>query len=52
MNLQKQGLTLSREGINQVCSLLAVSEAEVWSIINVETSEFGFLSDRRPQILF
>jgi hypothetical protein len=52
MNFQSQGFPLSREGINNVCSILAVSDVEVWSILNVETSGFGFLSDRRPQILF
>lgn len=52
MNFQSQGRPLSDEGIDHVCSTLNVSKAEVWTVLSVETSGFGFLQDRRPQILF
>ena len=52
MNFQSQGRPLSDEGMDQVCSTLSVSKAEVWTVLSVETSGFGFLQDRRPQILF
>ncbi|MEO5331640.1 MAG: N-acetylmuramidase domain-containing protein [Magnetococcus sp. YQC-5] len=47
-----KGLALSSDGIADVCDLLQVKAAEVWSVLRVETSGKGFLSDRRPQILF
>jgi hypothetical protein len=52
MDFQSQGRPLSDEGMDQVCSTLNVSRAEVWTVLSVETSGFGFLQDRRPQILF
>lgn len=52
MNFQQQGRPLSDEGMDQVCGVLGVSEPEVWAVLTVETRGFGFLEDRRPQILF
>lgn len=52
MNFQSQGRPLSDEGMGQICSNLGVSEPEVWAVLTVETRGFGFLQDRRPQILF
>jgi len=52
MIFQGQGHPLTQDGITQVCDTLAVSAPMVWSILEVETSGFGFLQDRRPQILF
>lgn len=52
MDFQSQGRPLSDEGMDQVCSTLGVSESEVWAVLTVETRGFGFLQDRRPQILF
>jgi hypothetical protein len=52
MNFQNQGRPLSDDGMNHICSTLGVSEPEVWAIMSVETRGFGFLQDRRPQILF
>jgi len=52
MDFQEQGRPLSDDGIDQVCSTLGVSEPEVWAVLTVETHGFGFLQDRRPQILF
>jgi hypothetical protein len=52
MNFQGQAHPLSDEGMDQTCSTLGVSEAEVWAVLTVETRGFGFLQDRRPQILF
>jgi len=52
MKFKSQGRPLSDEGMDHVCSTLSVSEPEVWALLTVETRGFGFLQDRRPQILF
>jgi hypothetical protein len=52
MDFQSQGRPLSDEGIDQICGALGVSRSEVWAVLTVETRGFGFLQDRRPQILF
>ena len=52
MDFQGQGRPLSDEGMDRVCETLGVEEAEVWAVLTVETRGFGFLQDRRPQILF
>jgi len=52
MNFQSQGRPLSNEGMDQICSTLGVAEPEVWAVLMVETRGFGFLQERRPQILF
>lgn len=52
LNYSSQGRPLSDEGIDRVCSTLGVSAAEIWALLTVETRGFGFLQDRRPQILF
>jgi len=52
MNFQGEGRPLSAAGMDRICSDLGVAAAEVWAVLTVETRGFGFLSDRRPQILF
>lgn len=52
MNFQGQGRPLSDEGMDRICNTLGVAEPEVWAVLTVETRGFGFLRDRRPQILF
>ncbi|WP_449432644.1 N-acetylmuramidase domain-containing protein [Pseudomonas putida] len=52
MNFQGKGSPLSDEGMNEVCDTLGVSESQIWAVLTVETRGFGFLADRRPQILF
>jgi len=52
MNFQSDGLPLTDEGMDHVCSILGVSGPQVWAVLTVETRGFGFLQDRRPQILF
>jgi len=52
MKFRGQGRPLSDEGMDRTCSTLGVTEAEVWAVLTVETRGFGFLQDRRPQILF
>lgn len=47
-----QGRPLSNEGLERACDTLGVAEPEVWALLTVETRGFGFLQDRRPQILF
>jgi hypothetical protein len=47
-----KGLPLNDQGMKSVCTALGVTEVEVWAVLTVETRGFGFLKDRRPQILF
>ena len=43
---------LGQGGLTAVTELLGVGASEVWAVLTVETRGFGFLSDRRPAILF
>jgi hypothetical protein len=43
---------LSSEGLNAVSRKLGVFAPEIWTVLTVETSGFGFLPDRRPRILY
>src|SRR5256885_15239712 len=45
-------LPLDQEGLAEVIDRLGVHAAELWAVLNVETRGCGFLSDRRPIILF
>jgi hypothetical protein len=46
------GLPLSQDGIFATCDALGIGAAEIFSVLEVETSGCGFLADRRPKILF
>jgi hypothetical protein len=52
MQFAKKGLPMSAAGMNAVCEALEVGEPEIWAVLTVETRGFGYLPDRRPQILF
>jgi hypothetical protein len=52
MKFLGQGLPLSAEGMKRICALLGVPAPQIWAVLAVETRGFGFLPDRRPQILF
>jgi len=52
MKFRSSGRPLSDEGLARICSTLGVGAPEVWAVMTVETRGFGFLPDRRPQILF
>ncbi len=52
MKFQGNGHPINDEGMDQVCNALGVAEPEVWAVLTVETRGFGYLRDRRPQILF
>jgi hypothetical protein len=52
MDFQGKGRPISRAGMQQICKSLSVKEPEVWALLTVETRGFGFIKDRRPQILF
>jgi len=45
-------LPLDQEGISEVTDNMGIKAAELWTVLTVETSGCGFLSDRRPKILF
>src|SRR6266404_5494739 len=52
MDFQGKGLALSQLGIDNATRPIGVSPAELWTVLQVETSGCGFLPDRRPVILF
>jgi len=52
MNFTNKGAPLSDQGMKNICTTLGIAQAEVWAVLTVETRGFGFLEDRRPQILF
>jgi hypothetical protein len=52
MNFAQGGRPLTGKGMTLVCEMLDVGEAEIWAVLTVETRGFGYLADRRPQILF
>jgi N-acetylmuramidase-like protein/putative peptidoglycan binding protein len=52
MNLRGTGRPFDQEGMDDCCGMLGVNAAAVWAVLTVETRGFGFLADRRPQILF
>ena len=52
MDFARQGRPLTSDGMSTVCEALGVGEPEVWAVLTVETRGFGYLADRRPQILF
>jgi hypothetical protein len=52
MAFQGSAWALSAEGVAGAAATLAVSAAEIWTVLAVETSGCGYLPDRRPQICF
>jgi hypothetical protein len=52
MDFQGTGRPFNNEGMGRCCDALGVTAAELWAVLTVETRGFGFLADRRPQILF
>lgn len=52
VSFQSQGRPLNDEGLERACASLGVAAPEVWALLTVETRGFGFLQDRRAQILF
>jgi hypothetical protein len=52
MDFQGEGLPLTFAGFDAVARDLGVGLPEVWTVIKVETRGWGFLADRRPQILY
>ena len=52
MNFQGEALPLTSSGCDTAAGELGIGLAELWALIRVETRGWGFLTDRRPQILF
>jgi hypothetical protein len=52
MNFTAKGLPMDAAGLDFVQDSLNVDAAVIWAVLSVETRGFGFLVDRRPQILF
>jgi hypothetical protein len=48
----RQAIALDGAGLDQAIEVLGVQAAEFWAVLQVETSGCGFLSDRRPGILY
>ena len=51
-NFKGGGRPFDQGAMDQCCGRLGVKPEELWAVIKVETRGFGFLADRRPQILF
>jgi hypothetical protein len=47
-----RSLALSAGGLAAATGTIAVQPAELWTVLRVETSGWGFLPDRRPKILY
>ena len=47
-----KGLPIDPDGVQDAVDILGSGAAELWTVIQVETSGCGFLADRRPVILF
>ena len=52
MNFAGKSIALSPSGLASLAILLGVGLPKMLAILSVETRGAGFLSDRRPQILF
>jgi N-acetylmuramidase-like protein/putative peptidoglycan binding protein len=52
MDFCGDGTPLSEAGLNAAAGQLGLSPAALWAVVRVETRGWGFLADRRPQILF
>lgn len=52
MEFSGKGTPLDSDGLRQAETLLGASRPAIWAILTVETRGFGYLPDRRPQILF
>lgn len=52
MDFAGRSRALSRDGLDFATATVGVQPAELWSVIQVETTGCAYLPDRRPQILF
>jgi N-acetylmuramidase len=52
MDFRGTAVPLLSDGFGQALDILGVAAPEVWTVMAVETGGCGFLSDRRPAILF
>ena len=52
MDFHGSGKPINSGGLDQVCSVLGATAPAIWAVLTVETRGFGFLPDRRPQILY
>lgn len=46
------GLPLDKAGVSEVIERMGIGQPELWAVLKVETRGCGFLSDRRPVILY
>ena len=47
-----KGTPITQTDFDAACHALGGDAASLWSLVSVETRGFGYLEDRRPQILF
>ncbi len=52
VEFSSSGTPLNRDDMSAALDLIGADEAALWAVLSVETSGSGFLSDRRPKILF
>lgn len=46
------GQPLTEAGLHAACEVLGAPSRNLWAVLLVESSGFGFLNDRRPKVLF
>ena len=51
-NFVGAGRPLSAQGFAAATGLNGIEAAALWAVLSVETSGCGYLTDRRPKILF
>lgn len=52
MTFAAKGTPIAQADFESACQALGGDAASLWSLVSVETRGFGYLPDRRPQILF
>ena len=52
MDFAGSGKPLTQNALDEAAAIVNIPNAAMWAVIQVESSGAGFLSDRRPKILF
>ncbi|PWT75595.1 MAG: peptidoglycan-binding protein [Chloroflexi bacterium] len=47
-----KGVVIDSDGLAEALGILGTEQPELWAVLSVETGGSGYLSDRRPRILF
>jgi hypothetical protein len=52
MSFSGRGFPVTEQGVKDARKIVAIDVPKFWAVMSVESRGFGFLSDRRPKILF